>query len=150
MKSFSFKGKAWSLEDEQDEDEEDLQNVVIPPTDLKRDIATARELAMSAQADKQREAMERAAEAAALIAAACANIEKTEDEEDDPLDKFMEEVAKEVKSCRGTNATIISTKSNENNTKIIKKEELTNNTKGSVIKVITKTIKTEVRTDLIN
>ncbi|CAF4767538.1 unnamed protein product, partial [Rotaria sp. Silwood1] len=140
------KGKTWSLEDEGDEDEEDLQNVVIPPVDLKRDVAAAREAVMASQADKQREAIERAAQAAALAAAACATVEKIDDDEDDPLDKFMENIAKEVKSVRGTNATIISTKSNENTTKTmstIKQEQSSNNVKGSVIKILTKTFKTE-------
>jgi ATP-dependent RNA helicase DDX46/PRP5 len=132
-------GKAWSLEDEHDEDEEDLQNVVIPSTDLKRDLAAARESALSAQADKQREAMERAAEAAALIAAACANTENTEEDDDDPLDKYMEDIAKEVKSFRGNNIT----KSNGTNTKVIKQEQVTNNPKASIIKIVTKNVKTE-------
>ncbi len=136
-----FQGKAWSLEDEHDEDEEDLQNVVIPSTDLKRDLAAARESALSAQADKQREAMERAAEAAALIAAACANTENTEEDDDDPLDKYMEDIAKEVKSFRGNNIT----KSNGANTKVIKQEQVTNNPKASIIKIVTKNVKTEVR-----
>jgi hypothetical protein len=83
--------------------------------------------------------MERAAEAAALAAAALASIPPAADEdEDDPLDKFMETISKEVKSFRGNNATIISSKPNGNN---IKQE----NNKGSVVKVITKTVKTEVR-----
>ncbi len=132
---FFFKGKTWSLEDEHDEDEEDLSNVVIPPTDAKRNAA----ISAAAEADKQREAMERAAEAAALAAAALASIPPAADEdEDDPLDKFMETISKEVKSFRGNNATIISSKPNGNN---IKQE----NNKGSVVKVITKTVKTEVR-----
>ncbi|CAF1132098.1 unnamed protein product [Rotaria sordida] len=142
----STKGKTWSLEDERDEDEEDLQNAVIPSIDLKRDVAAARETVMASQADKQREALERAAQAAALTSAACVNAERIDDEEEDPLDKFMEDIAKEVKSFRGTNTTIISTKSNENNSKAItriKQEQLSNNTKGSVIKIITKTIKNE-------
>lgn len=91
--------------------------------------------------------MERAAEAAALAAAACAA--KVEDENDeDPLDKFMDDIAKEVKSFRGNNATIISKKTNANSTaatSTVKQEQITNNAKGSVIKVITKTIKSEVR-----
>ena len=83
--------------------------------------------------------MERAAEAAALAAAALANIPPApEEEEDDPLDKFMETISKEVKSFRGNNATIISSKPNGNT---IKQE----NNKGSVVKVITKTVKPEVR-----
>ncbi|CAF1531738.1 unnamed protein product [Rotaria sordida] len=142
----STKGKTWSLEDEGDEDEEDLQNVVISTADLKRDVAAARETLMASQADKQREALERAAQAAALASAACVNVEKTDDEGEDPLDRFMENIAKEVKSFRGTNATIISTKSNENNTKAIttiKQEQSSNNPKGSVIKIITKTTKNE-------
>ncbi|CAF1019051.1 unnamed protein product [Rotaria sordida] len=129
----STKSKTWSLEDERDEDEEDLQNVVIPSIDLKRDVAAARQT-------------ERAAQAAALTSAVCVNAEKIDDEEEDPLDKFMEDIAKEVKSFRGTNTTIISTKSNENNSKVIttiKQEQLSNNTKGSVIKIIRKTIKNE-------
>jgi len=135
----SFQGKTWSLEDERDEDEEDLQNVVIPQTDLKRDVVTAREAMISSQADKQREAMERAAQAAALASAACANVESAEDDDDDdPLDKFMEDIAKEVKSFRGN-------KSDGSNTKV-----LSNNPKGSVIKLITKTVKNEVRIHLIN
>ncbi len=137
--NFSFQGKTWSLEDERDEDEEDLQNVVIPQTDLKRDVVTAREAMISSQADKQREAMERAAQAAALASAACANVESAEDDDDDdPLDKFMEDIAKEVKSFRGN-------KSDGSNTKV-----LSNNPKGSVIKLITKTVKNEVRIHLIN
>ncbi|CAF0980995.1 unnamed protein product [Rotaria sordida] len=142
----STKSKTWSLEDERDEDEEDLQNVVIPSIDLKCDVAAARQTVMASQADKQREALERAAQAAALTSAACVNAEKIDDEEEDPLDKFMEGIEKEVKSFRGTNITIISTKSNENNSKAIttiKQEQLSNNTKGSVIKIIRKTIKNE-------
>ncbi|CAF3496532.1 unnamed protein product [Rotaria socialis] len=140
------KGKAWSLEDEGDEEEEDLQNVVMPTTDIKRDVAAAREALLSSQADKQREALERAAEAAAIASAACAaNAAKLEAEQDDddPLDKFMETIAKEVKSFRGQNATIVSTKSNENNTKGIKQEQTSNNGKASVIKVITKKFNSE-------
>jgi hypothetical protein len=143
---FRFKCKAWSLEDEGDDDEEDPQNVVNLSTDLKLEVASAREAALSLQTDKHREAMERAAEAAALAAAACANLEKEEEEEEDPLEKFMENIAKEVKSFRGNNATIISKKTNGSNTTAvatIKQEQLTN--KGSVIKVITKTVKSEVR-----
>jgi hypothetical protein len=136
-----FKGKAWSLEDEGDEDEEDLQNVVIPSTESKRSIQAAREAAIISQADKQREALERAAQAAALASAAVANIETVEDDEEDPLEKFMETISKEVKSFRGNNATIISTKSNGNNTNAIKQVD---NNKGSAIKVVTKTIKSEV------
>lgn len=91
--------------------------------------------------------MERAAEAAALIAAACADAEKPEDDDgDDPLDKFMEDIAKEVKNFRGNTATIFSTKSNGLNTKGIKQEQLTNN-KSSAIKIVTKTVKNEVRTN---
>ncbi len=121
-----------------------MQSVVIPPTiDLKRDLAAARESALNAQADKEREAMERAAEAAALISAACANAANAEDEDDDPLEKFMEDIAKEVKSFRGNNATIISTKSNGANTKVIKQEQVTNNPKGSIIKIVTKNVKSE-------
>jgi len=145
---FCLKGKAWSLEDEGDEEEEDPQNVVNLSTDLKREVASAREAALSLQTDKHREAMERAAEAAALAAAACANLEKEEEEEEDPLEKFMENIAKEVKSFRGNNATMISKKTNGSNTTAVatvKQEQLTNNSKGSVIKVITKTVKTEVR-----
>ena len=147
LNELSIQGKAWSLEDEHDEDEEDLQNVVIPPSDLKRDVAAARESALISQAEKQREAMERAAEAAALISAACVTTETTEEDEDDPLDKFMQDIAKEVKSVRGNNATIISTKSNGANTKIIKPESSTTNPKGSVIKIATTTVKNEVRID---
>ena len=66
--------------------------------------------------------MERAAEAAALAAAACAKIENPEEDEDDPLEKYMEDIAKEVKSFRGNNATIISSKANGTNAKIIKQE----------------------------
>ncbi len=149
MIKFFFQGKAWSLEDEGDEDEEDLQNVVIPSTDLKHDLATAREAAANFQADKQREAMERAAEAAALISAACANAENADDEDDDPLDKFMEDIAKEVKVFRGNNATI-STKSNGTITKTIKQEPISINSKGLVTKIITKTVKNEVRPILIS
>ncbi|CAF1090762.1 unnamed protein product [Adineta steineri] len=145
------KGKAWSLEDEGDEEEEDLQNVVISSSDLKREIASARETAMALQTDKHREAMERAAEVAALASAAVANSEKAaaeaDDDEDDPLDKFMEDIAKEVKSFRGTNNTgIISKKINGNNpttATIVKQEQLTNNAKASVIKIVTKTVKNE-------
>lgn len=144
----SIQGKAWSLEDEGDEDDEDLQNVVIPPNDLKRDVAAARESAMNSQAEKQREAMERAAEAAALASAACAKTETTEeDDEEDPLDKFMLDIAKEVKTVRGNNATIISTKSNGANTKIIKQESGATNPKGSVIKIASTTVKNEVSID---
>lgn len=138
---FFFQGKAWSLEDEGDEDEEDLKNVVVPPTDLKRDLAAARESALSSQADRQREAMERAAEAAAMASAACATTGTAEEEEDDPLDKFMEGISKEVKSLRGN----VVVRSNEANTKVIKQEQVTNNPKASVIKIVTKTIKNEVR-----
>ncbi|CAF4414416.1 unnamed protein product, partial [Rotaria sp. Silwood2] len=142
------KGKTWSLEDEGDEDEEDAQSVGISSADLKRDVAAARETVMASQADKQREALERAAQAAALASAACATVEKVEDddEDEDPLDKFMENITKEVKSFRGNNATVISTKPNETNTKAvttIKQEQSLNNEKGSVIKIITKTIKSE-------
>ncbi|CAF3886237.1 unnamed protein product [Rotaria magnacalcarata] len=140
------KGKAWSLEDEGDEEEEDLQNVVISTTDIKRDVAAAREALLSSQADKQREALERAAEAAAIASAACAaNAAKlaAEQDDDDPLDKFMETIAKEVKSFRGQNATIVSTKANENNTKGIKQEQTSNNGKASVIKIITKKFRSE-------
>lgn len=144
-----LKGKAWSLEDEGDEDEDDPQNVVIPSTDLKREVASARETAISLQNDKQREAMERAAQAAAIAAAACANTNKTEndDDEEDPLEKYMEGIAKEVKSVRGNNATIISKKPNGNTT-TIKQEPSANTSKGSVIKIITKTIKNEVRLEI--
>lgn len=139
-------GKAWSLEDEGDDDEDDLQNVVIPPVDLKRDVAAARESAMNAQAEKQREALERAAEAAALASAACTKKENADDDdEDDPLDKYMENISKEVKSLRGNNATIISTKPNAANTNVIKQEPATNNPKGSVIKIVTSTVKSQVR-----
>jgi ABC-type sulfate transport system substrate-binding protein len=93
--------------------------------------------------------MERAAEAAALASAACANIENADDEDDDPLDKFMEDIAKEVKVFRGNNATT-STKLNGNITKTIKQEPLSINTKGLVTKIITKTVKNEVKVSLIN
>ena len=43
------------------------------------------------------------------------------------------------------NATIVSTKSNGSTTKAIKQEPLANNTKGSIIKIIPKTVKSEVR-----
>ena len=104
---FCLKGKAWWLEDE-----EDLQNVVIPAADLKRDVAAAREALMSSQTDKQREVWESAAQAAALASAVCATVEKFDDEDgDDPLEKFMESIAKEV---RGNIATSISTKVDDN------------------------------------
>lgn len=141
-------GKAWSLEDEGDDDEEDLQNVVVPPVDLKRDVAAARESAMQSQAEKQREALERAAEAAAIAAAAAlAKTENVDEDEDDPLDKYMDNIAKEVKSLRGTNATIISTKPSGANAKVIKQESVTNNPKGSVIKIVSTTVKSQVRID---
>lgn len=138
------------MEDEGDEDEEDLQNVALPSSDLKRDVALAREALMTSQSDKQREALERAAQAAALAAAACSNAEKAKEEddnEDDPLEKYMESIAKEVKSFRGNNATIFSTKSNENLNKaatIIKQEQTSNNGKASAIKIVTKTVKIDV------
>lgn len=145
LHELSIQGKAWSLEDEHDEDEEELQDVVVTPSDLKRDVAAARESALISQAEKQREAMERAAEAAALVSAACAKAEPIEDDDDDPLDKFMEDIAKEVKTVRGNTATIISTKSNGANTKIIKQESSTTNPKGSVTKIVATTVKNEVR-----
>lgn len=145
-----FKGKAWSLEDEGDDDEDESS------TDLKRDVAAARETLMSSQADKQREALERAAEAAALASVACTNTAgkpNEEEDEEDPLDKYMETISKEVKSFRSTNATIISTKSSENLSKavtMIKQEQKSANGKGSVIKVITKAVKSEVRKELFD
>jgi hypothetical protein len=140
------------LEDEGEDEDEDSQNVqiVVPPSDLEQELAIARETMLQTQADKRREAMERAAEAAALASAAIANTENEDDvDDDDPLDKFMEDIAKEVKSFRGHTATIVSTKSNANNTKAItttkQEQPSNNNTKESVIKVVTKTVKTEVR-----
>ncbi|CAF4594879.1 unnamed protein product [Rotaria sp. Silwood1] len=129
----AVKGKSWSLEDECDDDEEDLHNVCIPQVSLKRGVATACEASMSsAIADNQREAMKRAAQVAALASVACRTVEKVDDDEEDPLDKYMENVAKEVKGFRQNNTNEIVT---------IKQEQLSNNIKGSVIKIITKTIK---------
>ena len=76
-------------------------------------------------------------------------MEKMNDDEEDSLDKYMESVANEVRSFRAGHTGIISTKSNENNIKtmtIMKQEQLPSKTKGSVIKVITKTVTNEVRT----
>ncbi|UJR21924.1 hypothetical protein I4U23_024993 [Adineta vaga] len=141
------KGKTWSLEDEGDEGDdgnEDLQNGTTSSTDVKREIASAREAAMSLQADKQREALERAAQAAAEASAASAKEEKMEEDEEDPLDKYMEDViAKEVKRYRGNTAAVIPKKANDTNPAIIKQEQITNNAKGSVVKVITKVVKSE-------
>lgn len=118
-------------------------------------MAVAREALIATQIDKRREAMERAAEAAALAAAECAAKEKAaeEDDEDDPLDKFMENIAKEVKSVRGNTATTVSTKSNVGTAKtvtIVKQEPVTTVSKGSVVQVIAKTVKSEVRTDRLS
>ncbi len=68
--------------------------------------------------------------------------EDEEEDDEDPLDKFMEDIVKEVKTLRG-NVVI---RSNEGNTKGIKQEQVTNNPKGSIVKIMSKTIKNEVRT----
>ncbi|CAF1073639.1 unnamed protein product [Rotaria sp. Silwood1] len=103
------KSKFWSLENEcDDDDEEDLQNVCIPSVSLKRDVAAVR------KTYKQQEAIERATQAAA-----CTTVEKIDDDEDDPLDRFMESITKEVKDFRE------------------------NNNKGSIIQIVKKTIKNE-------
>ncbi|CAF4221367.1 unnamed protein product, partial [Rotaria sordida] len=96
-----------SLEDEcDDDDEEDLHNVFIPQVSLKRCVATASETLMSSQADKQREAIESARQAAAIASIACIAGEKVEDDEEDPLDKYMESIAKESVESSGTISTI--------------------------------------------
>ncbi|CAF3528154.1 unnamed protein product [Rotaria sp. Silwood1] len=115
MENFCHLSKFWSLENEcDDDDEEDLQNVCIPSVSLKRDVAAVR------KTYKQQEAIERATQAAA-----CTTVEKIDDDEEDPLDKFMESITKEVKDFRE------------------------NNNKGSVIQIVKKTIKNEVRTIFI-
>ena len=110
---------------------------------------------IATQIDKRREAMERAAEAAAVAAAAVAAKEKAaeEDDQDDPLDKFMENIAKEVKSVRGNTATMVSTKSSVGTAKtvtIVKQEPVSTASKGPVVQVVAKTVKSEVRTDWLS
>ncbi|CAF0885674.1 unnamed protein product, partial [Didymodactylos carnosus] len=90
-------GKAWSLEDDADDDE--LQNTSKNfSSDLKREIAAARESIIATQSGKQK-AKEDAAFAAqqASVTTLPTNVE---DDEDDPLDKFMENISSEVKTLR--------------------------------------------------
>ncbi|CAF2772789.1 unnamed protein product [Rotaria sp. Silwood2] len=125
------KGKFWSLENEcDDDDEEDLENIFIPSVSLKCGVAAVRKTLISSQAEKQREAIE-----CATQVAACTTIEKIDHDEEDPLDKFMESIAKEVKGFRKNNTTKAIT--------TIKQEQLSNNNKGSIIQIIKKTIKNE-------
>lgn len=143
----AVQGKTWSLEDEGDDDEEDLSNAAGSASSVKREVASARETAMSLQADKQREAMERATQAAAAAAAACNNPEKAaEEDEEDPLDKYMEDIAKEVKRFRGNVAPAVTKKSSESAATLVKQEQATVTPKGSVVKVVTKVVKSEVST----
>lgn len=93
--------------------------------------------------------MKRAAEAAASATAACAAKEKAaleEDDDDDPLDQYMENIVKEVKSVRGNTATAVSTKSGKTVT-IVKQEPSSTAPKTSVVQVIAKNVKNEVRRD---
>ena len=99
------------MEDEGDDEEEDPNT----GANLQREVAVAREAMIATQNDKKRDAMERAAEAAALASAACAaNAVKTEDAEDeeDPLEKYMESIQKEVRAIRGNTATVVPVKAN--------------------------------------
>ena len=142
-------GKTWSLEDEGDDEEEEINatQTASSGTELKREVAAARETIIATQTDKRREAMERAAEAAALASAALTVSNQTEEEDEDPLDKYMTEISKEVKSSRINTGKIITSKSNSNiasNANIVKQEPTSTVSKSAVVKVITKTVKNEV------
>ena len=147
--SLIVQGKTWSLEDEGDDEEEETHTTqpASSGTELKREVAAARETIMATQTDKRREAMERAAEAAALASAALTVSNQTEEDEEDPLDKYMTEISKEVKSSRINTGKIITSKSNSNiagSANIVKQEPTPAVSKSAVIKVITKTVKNEV------
>ncbi|CAF3829698.1 unnamed protein product, partial [Rotaria sp. Silwood1] len=114
-------GKSWSLENERDDDEEDLQNVVIPQFSLGYKTLT------SSQADNQQETIKHVAQPTALI-------KYVEHDEEDPLDKYMESIEKEIKSFHENNTKVITT---------ITQAQLANNSNGSIIKIITKTVKNE-------
>ena len=144
----STKSKAWSLEDEgEDEEDPEAQNpqTAASSAELKREIAAARETMIATQIDKRREAAERAAEAAALELAARALAEKVDDDEEDPLDKYMQSIAKDVKSFRGTVAAPAApVKSNPTIVTTVKQEQqASNGVKASVVKVVTKIVKSE-------
>ncbi|CAF5096406.1 unnamed protein product, partial [Rotaria sp. Silwood1] len=83
----------------------------------------------SSQVDNQQETIKHVAQPTALI-------KYVEHDEEDPLDKYMESIEKEIKSFHENNTKVITT---------ITQAQLANNSKGSIIKIITKTVKNEVR-----